>query len=53
MYLVIWLLFGNSDNLAETSNAGRINGKNFTAADWERVIKDSGTMDFAQTDGSV
>ena len=52
-HLVIWLLFGNAYNLAETSAAGRIQGDNFTAADWERVVKDSGPMDFAKTDGSV
>ena len=52
--LVIWLLFGNADNLAETAAAGRIQGDNYTAADWERLIVASGPEDFAKADdGSV
>ena len=52
--LVIWLLLGNADNLAEKAAAGRIKGENFTAADWESVIVGSGPEDFAKADdGSV
>ena len=52
--LVIWLLLGNADNLAETAAVGRIQGENYTAADWERLIVASGPEDFANVDdGSV
>ena len=52
--LVIWLLLGNADNLAETAAAGRIQGENYTAADWERLIVASGPEYFAKADhGSV
>merc|ERR1712117_642139 len=46
--LVVWyMLFGRLDTVAaEAAKAGRIKGDNFTAADWETVIRGSGPVDF-------
>ena len=47
--LVVWfLLFGRMDEVSAAAEAaGRVNGENFTALDWDRVLVASGPSDYA------